>query len=66
MKHQTLLILDISCESSGRQDSHERSSLIFFESCYKSGFVRTITSTFMHEFLNNLAQLFSLINSSAV
>ena len=35
-------------------------------SIHPSGFVQTITSTFMHEFQNNLAQLFSLRSSSAI
>ena len=31
-----------------------------------SGFVRAITSTFMHEFQNNLAQLFSLRSKTSI
>ena len=31
-----------------------------------SGFVRALTSTFMHEFHNSLAQLFSLSSRSAI
>ena len=33
---------------------------------YLSGFVQAIISTFMHEFKNNFAQLFSLRSRSAV
>ena len=33
---------------------------------YPSGFVRAITSTFMHGFQNNLAQLFSRMSKSAI
>ena len=33
---------------------------------HPSGFVRARTSTFMHEFQNDLAQLFSLRSRSAV
>ena len=61
-KHQTWLRPDISCGSSCRQRIHMKHQSLFS--------LKVVTnldlSSLMHEFQNNLAQLFSVISSSAV